>query len=315
MTDASAHRLVIAVLTYKRPDDLRMILPRLQEQARSVGNDTHILVVDNDPAGSAKEFVTGVGDNAVQYVNETTPGIAAARNRALDESGEFALLVFIDDDEVPTDGWLASLVSTWENSQPIAVVGPVVSEYAVELDAWMRAGRFFDRRRLPTGTVVDVAATNNLLLDLNQLRPLGLHFDARYGLTGGSDTLFTREIHRRGGRLVWCDEAIVMDQVPAERLTREWVLQRAYRSGNSWSRTSLDLADGRGVRRIRAKGALRGMVRLAGGSAQVAVGVITRNIAHRARGTRTVMRGAGLVAGSFGQVYTEYARPSTGIDG
>ena len=36
------------------------------------------------------------------------------------------------------------------------------------------AGRFFNRRRLPTGTEVDVAATNNLLLDLIQLHELGL---------------------------------------------------------------------------------------------------------------------------------------------
>ena len=51
-----------------------------------------------------------------------------------------------------------------------AVVGPVRSDYARDPSPWVQAGRFFDRRRLPTGTPVEVAATNNLLLDLHEVR-------------------------------------------------------------------------------------------------------------------------------------------------
>ena len=83
---------------------------------------------------------------------------------------------------------------------------------------------------------MEVAATNNLLLDLGRIRALGLEFDERFGLSGGSDTLFTRPLVARGGRMVWCDEAMVVDNVPAGRLTRDWVLRRALRSGNSASR-------------------------------------------------------------------------------
>ncbi len=80
----------------------------------------------------------------------------------------------------------------------------MISEYAAEPDPWIKAGRFFDRRRLPSGTQIEVAATNNLLLDLRQVRAFGLRFDEALGLSGGSDTLFTRELHGRGGVLVWC---------------------------------------------------------------------------------------------------------------
>ena len=84
----------------------------------------------------------------MRYVHEPEPGIAAARNRALDEAGPADLLVFIDDDERPVDGWLARLVETYRVDRPTAVVGPVVSEYEQQPDAWVSAGRFFDRRRL-----------------------------------------------------------------------------------------------------------------------------------------------------------------------
>ena len=279
----------IAVLTYKRPADIEAALPRLAAQAESVraepGPDgvvqADIVVVDNDPAGSARGFVEIFAQAAsvsVRYENETTPGISAARNRALATADGVDLLVFIDDDERPSDRWLAQLLQTWQEHRSAAVVGPVISEYEVEPSAWVQAGRFFNRRRLPTGTVLDVAATNNLLLDLAQIRSLGLSFDPAFGLSGGGDTMFTRTLHRLGGVMVWCDEAVVIDVVPASRLTRSWVLRRAFRSGSSWSVTSLKLADSFRERAlVRARLTLRGGARILGGGGQLVAGTLSRS--------------------------------------
>ena len=177
----------------------------------------------------------------VAYEHEPTPGIPAARNRALDASAGDDLLVFIDDDERPGQTWLALLLETFVEHSAVAVVGSVRSVYEAAPSAWVQAGRFFERRRPPTGTSLSVAATNNLLLDLRVVRRLGLAFDRRMGLNGGDDTLFTRKLARHG-LMVWCDEAVVTDVVPAHRSTREWVVRRALRSGNSWSLTSVRLA-------------------------------------------------------------------------
>jgi succinoglycan biosynthesis protein ExoM len=306
----------IAVLTYKRPEDIAAALPRLVDQAESVLGEAvaaDIVVVDNDPEGGARDFVESFAalhpSVPVLYENETRPGIAAARNRALETAREVDVLVFIDDDERPSDRWLALLLETYRSYGSAAVVGPVISEYEVEPDPWVRSGHFFDRRRLDTGTRLDVAATNNLLLDLHQIRAHGLVFDEQFGLTGGSDTMFTRTLHRLGGELVWCDEAVVVDVVPATRVTRDWVLRRAFRSGSSWSATSLKLADNkaqRTVTRLRLSG--RGLVRLAGGTARAAVGLVSRSQGQQARGQRTVARGAGMLSGAWGYVYSEYKR-------
>lgn len=311
-------RVVIAVLTYRRPADLEELLPELLDQAGTVLSPVEIIVIDNDPDAGARALVTetnwveaGAGATrpvSVRYVHEPTPGIASARNRALQEGGDADLLIFIDDDERPSSHWLVQLLDTYSSYRPTAVVGPVLSQYDIEPDQWIRAGGFFERRRFTTGTPVSLAATNNLLLDLAQVRRLGLSFDERFGLSGGSDSLFTRQLHQRGGQMIWCDEAIVIDVVPADRLTREWVLQRAFRMGNTWSRINLDDTENGERIRVRMNLQARGALRVCGGIVRYLAGSLVGQVPLRARGLRTAARGAGMLAGSVGSVYHEYKR-------
>lgn len=310
--DSRLLSVAVCVLTYRRPDDLAQLLPMLLPQLAAPGFAAALIVVDNDPAGSAAD-ITGTFGDMVRYVHEPAPGIAAARNRALDEATAADLLVFLDDDERPGDNWLELMVGTYLHYRTIGVVGPVISEYDVEPDAWVRAGRFFDRLRRPTGSRIDVAATNNLLLDVTVLRRTGVRFDVRFGLSGGSDTLFTRSLTATAGPLVWCDEAIVVDRVPAARVTRTWVLRRAFRSGNSWSRTTVALS-GSGADRLQRRAQLAGVaaVRLAGGGARWLLGTLIGSMSLQARGARTLARGAGMAAGVVGYTYSEYRRrPAT----
>ncbi len=189
------------------------------------------------------------------------------------------------------------------------VAGRVVSTFDVEPDPWITAGGYFDRLRHPTGTTVPVVATNNLLVNVAALRRWGVRFDEEFGLSGGSDTVFALEVSRHGGRFVWCDEAVVVDVVPAARLTRRWVVRRAFRSGNSGARAAAHVCTGAAERLgVRSIWAGRGMVRLAGGGARLLIGVLARDVRARARGVRTAVRGAGMVSGALGHVYSEYAR-------
>ena len=309
-------RVRIAVLTYRRPRDIAAVLPLLRDQAGSVideHTEVDIIVVDNDPDGSARSFVTSFAAEhrgvAVHYENETAPGISAARNRAIATSGGCDVLAFIDDDERPTPLWLPSLLATYREYRSAAVVGPVISEYDGEPDRWVKAGRLFSRPRMATGTQVDLAATNNLLLDLHQVKALGLEFDPRFGLSGGDDTMFTRELHRAGGRMVWSDEALVIDVVPQHRLTMRWVMLRALRFGTTWSVVALALAESRSSRaRLRLSLSGQGLVRVAGGCARVLYGTVTRSVFHQARGLRIAARGSGMLLGAWGYEYQEYRR-------
>ncbi|MGY1750494.1 glycosyltransferase family 2 protein [Modestobacter sp. SYSU DS0511] len=304
--------VTVAVLTYRRPDDLAAVLPLLTAQAdeqTAAGHRVEVLVVDNDPAGSGRAVVAG--HRAVRYACEPEPGIAAARNRALTEAAASDLLVFIDDDERPHPGWLGHLLRTRERTGAALVAGTVVSAFPREPDPFVAAGDFFRRRRLATGTPITVAATNNLLLDVRAVRARQLRFDPAFGLSGGEDTLFTRQLGRSGALMVWCAEAVVTDSVPEDRLTARWVLQRALSSGNSVARVELALAGGP-VARLRARVLAlgRGAPRVLGGLARAGLGLATGSPGHRARGLRSAARGTGMVLGALGTVYREYRRTS-----
>lgn len=294
------------MLTYRRATSLKAGLHALCGEVRAYGPG-QVLVVDNDPDAGARTVVESFTSRGVQYVHEPRPGIAAARNRGLDEAS--GLLVFIDDDERPEPGWLMALVGTWLDTGAAGVAGFVRSEFSASLDPWIAAGRFFQRRQLPTGTDIDVAATNNLLLDLEQVHRLGLRFDDRFGLVGGSDHMFTASLTRAGARLVWCAEAVVVDQVPRDRQTRSWVLRRAFRMGNGTSLVRVALAEREGrVGAVRAGQCGQGLVRLAVGVPRVVLGTVGRSEDWQANGARNCARGAGLVFGAFGVVYAEYGR-------
>lgn len=306
-------KVTVAVLTYRRPDDLRALLPLLADQAAGCPAQVTVLVVDNDPDGQARRTCAELESEPLTYVHEPAPGIAAARSRALAEAACGDVIVFIDDDERPQPGWLDRHLTTFVSHDCAGVVGPVVSSFAVPPEPWIVEGGFFVRPRRPTGTHVSVAATNNLLLDMHVVRRVGLDFDDRFGLSGGSDSLFTRQLTASGATLVWCDEAVVTDVVPASRCTREWVLRRRFRMGNSLSRTEL-LVAGSPVRRLLRRGGLlaAGAVRVAGGLTRFVLGAAVASRSHRANGLRTFARGAGIVAGAVGMTYFEYARKPVG---
>jgi succinoglycan biosynthesis protein ExoM len=299
------------MLTFRRPDDLAAALPRVVAHIEEV-EGAELLVVDNDTAPSAAEAVEPwTLGHPVRYVHEPRPGIAAARNRGLEEAADSGVVVFVDDDERPRDGWLAALLAAYRTYPCVGVAGPVVSEFSVDLDPWIAAGGYFDRLRHATGTVVPVVATNNLLVDAAALRRLGVRFDERFGLSGGSDTVFALEVGRRGGRFVWCDEAVVVDAVPPDRITRRWVVRRAFRMGNSGARAAVHVAVGRRERAAaRARWTMRGAARVLGGVVQMSRGCLMRDLRGRARGMRTLVRGAGMVSGAVGHVFSECARGS-----
>ncbi|SDR75701.1 Glycosyltransferase, GT2 family [Friedmanniella luteola] len=307
----AAAEVVVAVLTFRRAEQLGVLLPQLVAQAEELDADgswsTTVVVVDNDPARSG-EPVAAAHAPRVRYVHEEVPGIAAGRARAVAEAGDADALVFIDDDEEPTPGWLARLVGTWHaEGRPAGVVGRVSPTYAGVSDPWVDAGGFFRRRRHATGTEVAAASSANLLLDLRLLRALGLTFDRGLGLRGGEDTLLTQSLTRAGHRLIWCDEAEVVDHIPPSRMDRRWVLRRAFSHGAVASRIELGFAAR--VLPVRARLAVGAVARVAAGLLRALLGRLRGDLGQRARGWRLAAKGAGMLVGALGRDVAEYRRP------
>lgn len=305
---AAGARVVIAMATYRRPDRLPAAIDALCRQATTIEPAAEVVVVDNDPAGGARATVEGFAARGARYVHEPEPGIAAARNRALVEVGDADAVVFIDDDELPAAGWLSTMVASWQAWQCTAVAGPVEREFAGPVDPWITESGIFERRRRRTGTVVTGAATSNLLLDVRQLREYGLTFDARFGLSGGSDTMLTHSLSRRGGRILWCDEAVVTERVDPARVSQGWVRFRTVRTSNGWARTQILLADGpRGRIATSLRLAGKAALLMARGIARYGAGLVT-GVRQRSRGERDLWSGFGIGLGCLGVAKYEYRR-------
>jgi glycosyltransferase involved in cell wall biosynthesis len=308
MSDDDVLRVVIAIPTYRRNDLLGDLLAEAKAQIaalpEALGAQVSALVVDNDPDGGAADVARVHG---IRYVHEPSPGIAAVRNRALRECADQDALIFIDDDELPAERWLEILVRRYRDSGADAVVGRVHTPFPEGIDPWIRASGAFIRPTRTDGQQLRECATNNLLLDLSSVAASGLRFDERFGLSGGSDSLFSRQFTARGYRIVWAQDALVIEREDAERLTREWVLRRTYRFGNTAARVNVALASGTAGRTVaRLRIAARGVARVAGGTLRAVAGRLGNSLSHRARGERTAARGRGMLAGAFGKVYDEY---------
>ena len=334
--------LTIAMLTYRRNNYLAQVIPELLAQADDVCDaqtTASVLIVDNDPQAGARAVVeaaraalggeqpeaaeaSGVADSdavamsRLVYVHEPEPGIVAGRNRALSQAHGSDALVFIDDDEIPSPGWLKALVSTWRAQGCAAVTGPTPPTFEVDPSAWVVASGAFDSWEAADGDQVRSADTGNLLLDLAVVEGLGLRFDPRYGLTGGEDSLFTRQLTRAGGVIRFAAGAVVTKRVPAARARRTWVLERSLRSGSSWARVRIDTAapdggaSGRLARlRLRLGYGAKGLAKAGIDGARAGVARIRGDVPAQARYEVSSRGGLGMVVGALGVHVREYGRP------
>jgi succinoglycan biosynthesis protein ExoM len=169
----------------------------------------------------------------IRYVNEKRPGISHARNTGVAEAhGRF--LAFLDDDEVVATDWLALLLDTIRRFGADAVVGPVLPRFpeGAEIDAYRR--RVYTRdAQLPTGAPLLRWNIGNSLFDKARCFVESEPFLPRLGRTGGEDTVFLRQMTRRGCKMVWCGEAIAWESVPPDRLDANYLLRRAFRGAQT----------------------------------------------------------------------------------
>lgn len=217
---------------------LALLLESLVKQ--SFHESFEVIVVDNDPEGSAGPVVESVRQQHpklnICYSVEPQKGISFARNTAASlAAGDF--IAWIDDDETAAEHWLMSLWITRSITDADAVFGPVLAVFPEGSPSWPRRSGMFDRLRHVTGSTIDVreARTGNALVKATWLRALHPPFDIRLANTGGEDYDFFKRIENRGARLVWCDEAEVFEIVPFERQRLKWVLERRLRGSiNYW---------------------------------------------------------------------------------
>lgn len=289
--------ITVAVLTFCRPTELKRclnsILERGQPGPTAAWKLGEIIVIDNDPEGSARSVVGAYADEAgeipIRYLNETRPGVGWARNRAMDEA-HCRVMVFIDDDEIVGENWPGGLIDTMNSTGAAMVGGPVDTEFEVAPPQWVIDGAFFDRPNPLHHSRQLWLRSGNLAIDLEAVGSRGLRFDPQY--QQGEDVHFTRRASRAGLDLRWSAFGSVTEFVGPERLSEDWRIDRERLTRREWTRCELEL-DGSPRQQLMAGTKAIGLGLI--GGYQILKGVVGRSKAVTMHGRVNLARARGRV--------------------
>ncbi len=302
-----ATTVAICIATHQRPATLRRLLQSLQELIFVKVNEPEITIVlvDNDPAASARTVIPEFLSRRyrIRYRLESRPGISYARNTAIEHARFADFLAFLDDDEECSPEWLDEMLTVQAAYHAQIVAGPVLPHFESLPPQWLLDGRFYQRRRHATGTPLTSVGAGNVLIGSRVLHAMAPNwFDPRYSLTGGEDTHFFRRCASLGFPVIWADDAIAYESVPASRISSRYLISRARNGANQWTRVEFDLhptVTGLGSRLAV------GMLRVLQGSA---VAVVAPALAprHQLRGQLLLAEGIGNLNAFLGRNYNLY---------
>lgn len=301
--------VAILIPTFRRPVLLAQLLDSL---IFDIGDrKVVILVGDNDCDPKIASLVTGYADRVdVRYLAVPDRGVSQVRNALIAEAmrvlPDWRWLLMLDDDGTVTPGWLEALLSSGDRLDADLIGGPVLGVLPSDASPYARQSVFAARRQWPTGPVALLNTTQNLGVSRRLLDKLSLPlFDSRYGASGGEDYELFRRTAQAGGRQIWCDEAIVIEPAPPERLTTRSLLDRYFSTGVYLGRIDSHY-DGRGRTFLRAsKGLLLGLQ-------EAVVGPVRRKEEMAAHGILMLALHSGRLCGLAGVRSARYVKTEGG---
>ncbi|MBP1660233.1 MAG: glycosyl transferase, family 2, partial [Candidatus Aminicenantes bacterium] len=136
----------VCVCTYRRNAMLAKLLRNLALQETRGRFTFSVVIVDNDPTGSARTDVERLRLDLgldVLYEVEPVKGIPTARNHALRlAKGNF--IGIIDDDEFPPAHWLITLYETIRTFEADGALGPVYPFFEQNPPGWLLKSGLYD---------------------------------------------------------------------------------------------------------------------------------------------------------------------------
>jgi glycosyltransferase involved in cell wall biosynthesis len=231
----SPPRISVIVPTCRRPGPLAVAARSVAAQQGFAEGEVELIVVDNDPARSARETFDALaadGPFPMVYVHAPIPGVAQARNAGM-AAAQGAMIAFLDDDEEAPPHWLAALVSTQARCGAAVVFGPVraaLPDTVVEHRAYLQD--FFSRTGPADEGVIDAYyGCGDSLIVRSALPHPDAPFSAERDHIGGEDDLLFGTMKDAGARFAWAPGAWVWEHVPESRANLTYAMRRAFAFG------------------------------------------------------------------------------------
>lgn len=230
---------VVCIPTFRRPGWLARTLTSIL--AQDTGFGFAVVVVDNDAAKSegATRSVELFAGSAIAHrvFVEAEQGNVHAINRAFNEAQsafpEAEFFLMIDDDEMALPGWLAAIVSTAKSKNADIVGGPVRREFDVPVSEAIAQHPLFASIEGTTRKVDQIHGSGNCLIRRRVFAQMSEPpFDTRFNFLGGGDMEFFTRCKQAGFSSWWCEEAVIHEFVPAERVSARFLTKRSIRTGS-----------------------------------------------------------------------------------
>jgi glycosyltransferase involved in cell wall biosynthesis len=245
--------LVVAFCTYNRAARLPALVAALRRQQCPVPFE--ILAVDNNSSDATQETLFKLSAEPgprLRIAREMTQGISHARNRVLREAALAEYLVFLDDDELPRAGFLASAYAALHDHGADCVGGRVhVSFAGCKRPAWLTDDLLGHYAKVDYGNdafwMTDAARpvwTANCGYRVALFKDPDVRFDERYsraghGVGGGEDTVMFRTLLRLGVRIRYEPRMEVDHFVEPWRLTRRYLMRLHFVNGRRFGQYAM----------------------------------------------------------------------------
>lgn len=240
--------LVVAVCTYRRNEPLRALLEALERQAASVDRVcVGVSIVDDSPEAMARPVLdpfTGRFAGGLRYTNPASGNISTARNAAIETSLDMGAewIMFIDDDCLPSERWMAEMLAMQERTGADLITGPVEDVAHPAAPSWLTEQPFLnvieeyvDGEEPPYGTTANVLIRAAWLRENPEVR-----FRAELGVLGGEDMVWFEAARVAGIVHRYALGAPVVEQVPLERSSFPYQLRKKLWFGNTMYVTNAD---------------------------------------------------------------------------
>jgi GT2 family glycosyltransferase len=228
------------VPTHNRAVSLRATLTSLLAQGPSQGYE--ILVVDNactDRTAAVVEEVNRSATGTIRYIREDLLGLHYARNAGA-RAARAPILAFTDDDAVCSPDWLRHLLAAFADPRVGCVGGKILPRWEVDPPRWILrypgALSLLDLGDAPRelASPQDIYGCNfsirrDLLYSLGGFNPDS--FGPRW--IGDGETGLLRKVYRAGWKVLYHPGAVVWHQVPAARLTLDYMQRRFANQGSA----------------------------------------------------------------------------------
>ena len=243
MANSITNGVSVIMPTFRRPEGLKCALESLMKQSAD-GLPMEIIIADNDPKGSARDYVEKFAKTAkikIHYLHVPAPGVSNARNGAL-AAAKGRYLAFLDDDQEAGENWLETLLGIARKYEAGLAFVPtharipgssIYDEYYI---------RFFSRfgPELKEGVVDNFFGCGNSLLDTKRCTLPSPPFSLDMNETGGEDDLLFSELQSQGIKIAWSRAAKCHEDIRPHRATAEYVKVRSFANGQGPSQTCAD---------------------------------------------------------------------------